>query len=59
MRPKSQRNAVFDLARGQYGTEAKYFWAKTPTYAVLRHPNGKWYAVVMDSPKSKIGLPYE
>ncbi len=51
------RNAVFDLAREQYSTEAEYLWARTPNFGVLRHPNGKWYAVVMDIPKSKLGLP--
>ncbi len=57
MQPKSLRNAVFNLARERYGTEAEYLWARTPGFGVLRHPNGKWYAVVMDIPKSKLGLP--
>ncbi len=57
MQPMSLRNAVLQLAQERYSTEAEYLWARTPTYGVLRHPNGKWYAVVMDIPKSKIGLP--
>lgn len=57
MEPKSLRNAVFELAREHYSTEAEYLWARTPNFGVLRHPNGKWYAVVMDIPKCKIGLP--
>ncbi len=57
MQTKSLRNAVFELARERYSTEAEYLWARTPNFGVLRHPNGKWYAVVMDIPKSKIGLP--
>ncbi len=57
MQPKSLRNEVLKLAREQYGTEAEYLWARTPSFGVLRHPNGKWYAVVMDIPKSKIGMP--
>ncbi len=57
MRSKSLRNAVFELAREQYGTEAEFLWVRTPSFGVLRHPNGKWYAVVMDIPRSKIGLP--
>ncbi len=56
-RTKSLRNAVFELARERYSTEAEFLWARTPSFGVLRHPNGKWYAVVMDIPKSKIGLP--
>ncbi len=54
---QSLRNAVFELAREQYGTQAEYLWARSPSFGVLRHPNGKWYAVVMDIPRSKIGLP--
>ncbi len=54
---KKVRNAVLELAREHYSTEAEYLWARTPNFGVLRHPNGKWYAVVMDIPKSKLGLP--
>ncbi len=57
MEPKFLRNAVLELAREGYSTEAEYLWARTPNFCVLRHPNGKWYAVVMDIPKSKLGLP--
>ncbi len=57
MQPKSLRNAVLELARERYSTEAEYLWARTPTYGVLRHPNGKWYATIMDIPKSRLGLP--
>ncbi len=57
MQPKSLRNAVFELARERYSTETEYLWARTPGFGVLRHPNRKWYAVVMDIPKSKLGLP--
>ncbi len=53
---QSLRNAVFELARERYSTEAAYLWARTPNFGVLRHPNGKWYAVVMDIPRSKLGL---
>ncbi len=57
MQRGSLRNAVFELAREHYGTEAEYLWARTPNFGVLRHPNGKWYAVVMDIPRSRLGLP--
>ncbi len=57
MQPKSLQNAIFELARERYSTEAEYLWARTPSFGVLRHPNGKWYAVAMDIPKCKIGLP--
>ncbi len=57
MQSNSLRNAVLELAREHYSTEAEYLWARTPTYGVLRHPNGKWYAAIMDIPKSRLGLP--
>ncbi len=57
MERKSLRNEILELAREQYGTEAEYLWARTPTYGILRHPNGKWFAAIMDIPRSKLGLP--
>ncbi len=52
----TQRELVLALAAERYGTEPEYLWARTPTYAVLRHPNKKWYAAVLDVPKRKLGL---
>ena len=40
----------------QYGTIPEYLWSKLPDSAVLRHKNGKWYAVIMTVEKSKLGL---
>lgn len=35
----------------------EYLWKKYPDYAVLRHnDNNKWYAVIMNVPKEKLGL---
>ncbi len=53
----SSRESVLMLAQERYGTEAEYIFAKFPGFAVLRHPNRKWYGVVMDLPRSKLGLP--
>ncbi len=53
----SLRDAVFELAQKRYGTQAEYLWARTPTYGVLRHPNRKWYAAVLDVPANRLGLP--
>lgn len=48
------------LARRQYKTEPEYLWAKYPDYAVLRHAdNRKWYAVLMNVAREKLGLPGE
>ncbi len=51
------RQQIFDYARDKYGDEPEYLWLSYPTYAVLRHrDNEKWYAIVIDVPKNKVGL---
>ena len=56
MRSK-HREAVYRYAYEKYGTKPEYLWAKFPDYAVLRHEeNKKWYAVIMDIPKIRLGL---
>lgn len=52
----SYRQDVLALAAEQYGIEPEYAWAAYPEYAVLRHPNGKWYGLIMDVPREKLGL---
>ncbi len=43
-----------------YGTAAEYPWVSAPSFAVYRHnSNKKWFAVIMDIPKSKLGLEEE
>ena len=40
-----------------YNTEADYPWLKSPNYEVFRHSNNqKWFALIMDVPKDKLGL---
>lgn len=40
-----------------YGTEPDFPWLKYPEIEVFRHGgNQKWFALVMDVPKSKLGL---
>ena len=40
-----------------FGAAAEYPWAAYPHYAVFRHGrNRKWFAVVMDIPKDRLGL---
>ena len=40
-----------------YSTEADYPWADTPHAAVFRHvANRKWFALVMEVPRDKLGL---
>ena len=51
------RKSVLNFAAIKYQTEPEYPWAKTPDAAVLRCPNGKWYGLVMQVSKAKLGLP--
>jgi len=51
------RQQIFDYVKENYGTTPEYLWARYPSYAVLRHSdNEKWYGIVMDVPKNKLGL---
>ena len=45
---------IFD----HYSTEPDYPWADAPNHAVFRHGgNRKWFALVLDVPRNKLGLP--
>ena len=50
------RKDVFEYVKKQYGTVPEYLWKESPESAVLRHKNGKWYAVLMQVKKSKLEL---
>ena len=40
-----------------YGIKPDYPWMKHPNHAVFRHPgNRKWFALMMDVPRNKLGL---
>lgn len=57
MKDISFRNRVLELAAREYHTEPEHLWRKYPEYIVLRHSsNKKWYALVMNIPRSKLGL---
>ena len=47
---------IFEYVQKQYGTVPEYLWSKSPDSVVLRHKNGKWYAIFMKVEKSKLGL---
>lgn len=41
-----------------YPAEADHPWITYPNYEVFRHSsNRKWFALIMDVPKQKLGLP--
>ena len=46
-----KREEIYEYVKKQYGTVPE-----SPESAVLRHQNGKWYAVIMQVEKSRLGL---
>ena len=52
-----QRRRVTEYIRDRYAADAEYLWARYPNYAVFRHPaSRKWFALVMDIPRDRLGL---
>lgn len=48
------------LIKETYDVQPEYPWLKYPNYAVFRHRcNQKWFAVIMDVPRNKLGMPGE
>lgn len=40
-----------------YTADQDYPWAKHPNFTVFRHANNKkWFALIMDIPRNKVGL---
>lgn len=50
------RKDIINYVASQYGTEPEYPWFDLPEHAVLRHSNGKWYGIIMNIPKVRLGL---
>ena len=50
------RKEVFDYVASEYGTQPEHPWMDLPEYAVLRHPGGKWYGVVMYVRGDRLGI---
>lgn len=51
------RETVLQYAKEKYGTEPDFPWMNDPMSGVLRHKhNKKWYGLVMEISRSKLGL---
>ena len=49
--------AIFDYVCLNYGVEPDYPFPTAPDYPVLRHPDTrKWFALIMDVPRYRLGL---
>ena len=56
----SIRNEVLSYVKTKFNTLPEYPWAKTPDTAVLRHSeNKKWYGIIMDIKKNRLGIESE
>ena len=52
-----ERTVLDKYITDTYGAVGEYMWEKYPTFAVYRHQNNKkWFAVIMEIPKSKLDL---
>lgn len=50
------REDILNYVASQYGTKPEYPWFDLPEHAVLRHSNGKWYGIIMNIPRNRLGL---
>ena len=51
------REQLFDYVKNKYKTEPEYLWRRFPDHAIFRHSdNEKWFALVMNVGKDKMGL---
>lgn len=54
---KSLRQDVIGYIRKTYKDEIEHPWMRYPDYGVFRHKdNQKWYGLMMDVPRAKLGL---
>ena len=52
------REELRQFILNSYSAEPDHPWLNHPRFEVFRHSNNqKWFALVMDIPKSKLGLP--
>lgn len=51
------RKDILRYADENYHTKPEHLWEKYPTSEILRHDrNRKWYALITDVPRNKVGL---
>ena len=51
------REQLFDYVKKKYKAEPEHLWMRFPDYAIFRHAdNEKWFGLVMDIPRRKLGM---
>ena len=54
---KELRDALIAYVKRKYKAQPEHLWMRYPDYVVFRHANNeKWFGIVMDVPRSKLGL---
>lgn len=54
----SIREELFSYIQKKYKGKPERLWARFPDYVIFRHAdNEKWYALIMDVPANRLGLP--
>ena len=52
------KDELIEYTQNRFGSEPEYLWESNPNTFVFRHQNNrKWFAVVMDVQRAKLGLP--
>ena len=53
----SLRKDIVNYVAKEFDVEPEYLWDKFPNYSVLRHSGyKKWFRIIMNVPKEKLGL---
>jgi predicted DNA-binding protein (MmcQ/YjbR family) len=54
------REEVIRYIAETYGAAPEYLWSDSPDACIFRHSdNRKWFAIIQNVPRSKLGLPGE
>ncbi|MTV81542.1 MmcQ/YjbR family DNA-binding protein [Secundilactobacillus folii] len=51
------RDEIITYCHNEYNSEITKPFKHFPNYVAIRHLNGKWFALIMDVPADKLGLP--
>ncbi len=52
-----KRQAFMTYCQSEFSMQADHPFKRDPEIVALRHPNGKWFALVMHVAYAKLGLP--
>ncbi len=51
------RNEIIAHVKKKYKAQPEHLWLRFPDHVVFRHAdNGKWFGIIMDVPRGKLGL---